>query len=274
MPILLTILATLFWGFGFIASVWGLVDFDAMALTFFRLAIAAVIMLPLARRSFNWREIRTAIPAGLFLGLGLILQTEGLKTTSASKSGFLTTLYVLIVPLIEWQLLHKPIRRTVIVGAMLAFVGTAMLASPGLGEGLQSISRGDWLTIGCAVVFAGQIAAVSHAQPRITSAWSFSFWQTTIGALATLPFVHTWPTHVSPKAAWGLGWLGVFSSVLAFSFQIKAQRHLSASLSATLYLLEGPFAALFGWWLLGDSLNALQWTGAGIVIAAAVLATR
>lgn len=271
MSILLIVSASFFWGFGFVATIWGLVDFDVMTLTFLRLGIAAVIMLPLAWRFLAWRDARVAIIAGLCLGAGLLLQTVGLKETTATKSGFLTTLYVLIVPLIERVWVGRKIRANVIWAAAFAFFGTALLSSPGL----EPISRGDWFTIACAVVFAFQIAAVTQAQPRIRSVWGFSFWQTAIATLTTLPFVSVWPERpVSAPAWWGLAWIAVLSSVLAFSFQVRAQKTLSASVAATLCLLEGPFAALFGWWLLGDSMSGIQWVGAGIVVGAAVLATR
>lgn len=272
MPVLLVVLATFFWGFGFIATIWGLEQFDAMSLTFLRCALAALVMAPLARGGFNRREFLSALPAGAFLGFGLILQTLGLYETTATKSGFLTTLYVLVVPLVEWAVFRRRIGAGVLVGAALASLGTLLLASPGL----DSFSKGDLLTVACAVVFAFQIVAITQAQPRIKSVWAFSFWQAAIAALATLPFLSKFPPlgAITGLTWFGIAWIAVMSSVLAFSFQVRAQAVLSASVSATLFLLEGPFAALFGWWIFNDRLEAIQWAGAALVVVAAVIAVR
>lgn len=272
------VIAGLLWGFGFIATVWTLAEIGPFAVTTVRFGLAAIVLLALVSSYAPWRrhltsdQAKLAILPGLFLSLTLIFQTWGLKYTTATKSSFITTLYVLAVPLLERHLLKRPLHRLHWLFVAVASTGTALICEF---EG-GSWNIGDLLTLLCAGAASMQILWFGLIAPRITSVMTFNFWQTAWALMFCLPLLFFESGPLLPRGGWawaGMGAMIFGSTVIAFALQIRAQRVLAPSVAALLYLLESPFAALFAIGLLDERLSSTQWLGAGLILVAAGAAT-
>src|SRR5689334_1843453 len=127
------VLAAGIWGFGFIATRWALHDIGPLWLSALRFLLAAAISLPAMsampslRPTLTRSQMKLAIGPGLFLGASLILQTVGLVYTTATNSGFITTLYVLFVPVLGWMFLRQRVRRVHGLLVAIALTGTALI---------------------------------------------------------------------------------------------------------------------------------------------------
>lgn len=265
------------WGFGFVAAVWALEVFTPTETLVYRFVAASFIgeLLYLIVRGPNLRSAKNdfirAMPAGALLGSMLLLQTIGLKYTTATKSGFITSLYVILVPIVNTWFFKKASRLINYALAMLALVGTFILMNARLSE----INIGDLWTLGCAILSTFHIIYIGTASRKIGNAFRFnnfqSFWSLVV--LCPLLFMQdsiTWKT-TNLLALAGVLSLGLASSIVAFYIQIRAQKFLSDSTASMMFLLESPFAALFGFLLLNERLSLFQFSGALIILIASIL---
>lgn len=272
------VFASSLWGFGFIATIWALKVIDAFELTLLRFALASVT--GAAILYFNLKSIplkallKLSFWPALFLLGTLILQTWGLHYTTATKSGFITTLYVVFVPLLEsWHRKRKlpPLIWLCVLGA---FVGTLMIVN----VGIAGFNIGDLLTFGCAVFASAQIYYVGLISPQIKHPFAFNTLQSMWSTLLCVPFF--FHDHMAGKLANWLNWpataiagiaaLAFGSTVLAFALQIKAQARLSATVASLLCLLESPFAMIFAMAILGESMGIFEACGATLIFFSAV----
>lgn len=199
---------------------------------------------------------------GAVLGAGFILQTAGLGLTSASMSGFITGLNVVMVPLLVVAIEGRIPRATSLIGVAICAAGLGVMTAPaGQGMGL-----GELLTMGCALLFALYIVLVEvYTADHEPEALVLT---QTIGVLAvsllTLPFLET------PRVAWNLAliWrllaLGSMAAV-TLALQLYWQRFTTATRAAIIFTLEPPLAAVFGSLLLGEVLTGSAYLGGGIV---------
>src|SRR5262249_3026832 len=160
----LLVLVTLVWGATFVVIKEALADISPLLFNLVRMALAALLMAATYYRElhpFTRGAVRAGVIVGIFLWLGYSLQTTGLKLTTPSKSGFLTGVSVVLVPLILALGWKRHINRWTVKGVLAAFVGLYLLTVPATdGWGLaqfESVNRGDLLTLGCALVFAFHI---------------------------------------------------------------------------------------------------------------------
>lgn len=278
------VFAGVLWGFGFIAATWSLEAGGPLAITGWRFALAGLIGLlfaiPLIRRDYQafTALLRAAVIPGLLLGAALILQTWGLMYTTATKSGFLTCLYVLMVPAFESLRDRKRPPVTLLLAGAVALVGVAMM------NGFDERSRlnvGDALTILCALAVTAHIFAIARIDKilgRSFDSFHFNTAQSlTAGipcmllALLLEPGAGEFPMRAlnSVKPLIGFASLCLGSTLIAFALQVRAQKAIAPSLAALLFLLESPFAALFGSFFLGESLGVRQLFGCVLILAAA-----
>lgn len=270
--------AALFWGFGFIATVWALESLAPAAIIFYRFTISfavglvALLISGVSMRSLK-KEAIMASWAGIFLGMCLYLQTWGLEYTSATNSGFITTLYAVFVPLLERLFFKKKLSIWHGLCVVLAIIGTAMM----LKVQTLELNAGDLLTLACAVAASLQIVYISWITPKSENAFAFnsfqSFWA---GApfLLLFPFSEgSWQlTEIRGTALWGMLSLTFGSTLLAFFLQIRAQRKMSSSLASLFFLLESPFACLFAIMILREQVSLFQGIGGALILFACALA--
>lgn len=271
------IFAGVLWGFGFVAAVWALRAFTPTETLVYRFIIATVLgeLLYLLFRGPRFSSIKKdlmrALPAGALLGSMLLLQTIGLKYTSATKSGFITSLYVIMVPLLNTWFFKMKSTWINYALALVALAGTFIL----MDANLQGFNVGDVWTLGCSLIAALHIIYIGRISGRVGNAFRFNNFQSFWCLVVLAPLLLTQTTITTASVDW-LPWIGVFSlgaasSVIAFYLQIRTQKVLSDSTASMLFLLESPFAALFGFLLLQERLTLFQLSGALIIMISSIL---
>lgn len=275
-------IAGVIWGGSFTLVKWALVDFSATTLIFWRFifsflvgeAIHYFVNRKLFHTSFS--DSKLAMKAGIFLGLSLFLQTYGLNFTSATNSGFITSLYVILIPLISAIFFKTSIKAHHILLSVLAFVGTGFLLNLEKFE----IQFGEILTLGAALTAAFQIIFVGDVAKHAKSAFRFNNYQTFWCLVTILPFLvfevrmkhlPLWPVQPQMSSVISLLVLALLVTLLAFYLQIRAQRVLSTTTSSMLCLLEGPFSFVFAFFFLSESMSLVQGFGAFLILLSCAL---
>jgi len=263
------IFVTIIWGSTFAIVKKALAQVSPILFITLRFWIATaltVALMPGALRNMSLETFRRgSILASLLLG-GFIFQTVGLRVTTASKSAFITSLSVLLVPILGFVLFgHRP-RRQTIAGVALATVGLGLLTL----ETLElKFGRGDTLTFLCAVVFAlhilfiGRYSPISDFRQLVILQMAVS---AVVGSLA-MPMLET--PFLVPDVPFTLYLFitGVLATAFGFYVQNRAQQFTTANRTALIFSLEPLFAALFSYLLLGQTLSPKEWLGGGLVIA-------
>ena len=262
------------WGFGFCAQkmaqeFWS--PLVSLSLRFgfaFLLSLPLVLLMPSLRKIKLIDEARAALVPGLLLGGVLGFQNYGLKFTSVANSGFITTLYILFVPIYDALIFKQRIPKGHAKVVLVALIGAAMMCE----VHHMKLNLGDLLTLFCALLAGLQISWISWVAPKIRSPFLFntlqSFWIGLFSTVAALT-LETFRFSGAPLRSWfGAFHLVFFSSIVAFMIQIRAQRILSSSTSSILFLLEAPFAALFGYWVFREALSPWQMMGGCLILAA------
>jgi drug/metabolite transporter (DMT)-like permease len=215
-----------------------------------------------------WRD---GLICAALLGGGFLLQIEGQHRTTASRSGFLTGLVVVFVPLIEMLLFRKRPSIAAAIGIALAFAGMVLLSRGGAAGNAQSL--GDLLTVGCAVVFAGHISALGRVAPRHPVLELLFVQLAGTGAMAALagPFVERQHFAADPRACAAVAYLAVLATLLTFGIQTWAQQRLSAIRMALISALEPVFAAGWAAVLIGERLSAFELGGGALIVVGVVV---
>ncbi len=268
------VLAGALWGFGFVAAVFALEQLSPLAIQAWRFVIAFAVggaVLLAGRKSFDFKLFKLALVPGLLISGTLILQTWGLRYTTATKSGFITVLYILIVPLLEFRFLKRTVPRYHVVYVLLALIGVALVCGwPRFSEGAEATSWniGDTMTLGCAFLAAVHILWFGLIGDRIGSAFKFnvyqSFWAGAIPLVAV--FILEPLSMPTGRSLFGLLMLAIGSTLIGFALQVKAQKVISPSVASLLFLLESPFATFFAIVILGETLTTQGAAGALLIL--------
>lgn len=272
------VVAAAFWGFGFIATVWSLQTLDAFQLTFVRFAIAALagtVFIWVTRKKGAWREnFRWTFWPAVFLTATLVFQTWGMHYTTVSKSGFITTLYVIFVPILDSVLNRTRLGWKLWACVVTAVIGTSLI----VGAGFTAFNFGDFLTLICAVMASLHIYIVGVVSPRVSQPFIFNILQSCWCAVILSPVIFLSPVHnkLLNVGDWPtLAWVGVLilafgSTIFAFYLQVRAQARLSTTVSTLLFLLESPFALIFAMLILSESLGFKESFGAVMIFLSAI----
>lgn len=274
--------ATVIWGFSFIAQSVGMDSMGPFTFQMLRCLLAVLFLIPfsfvteLGRCSFRrsaekWTDRRlwkVGLICGGALFIGTSLQQMGLVYTDAGKAGFITAMYIVLVPILGLFLKRRP-PRTAFVSVLLAVIGLYLLSCIGVTE----VNKGDLLLLGCAMGFAIQITIVDRMAGDVDG-FRLNCVQSLVVACLSLPFV-VLTEEVSPanilSCALPLLFAGVLSMGLAFSLQIVGQKDLEPTAASLIMSLESVFAALGGWWLLGERMTPWELAGCGLVFAAVLI---
>lgn len=276
------------WGFGFVATVWALPSFSIFQLLFLRFAIASLAGFAFvaifratgqaagppstitSRQPQSCRDLlrQAVIPAGV-LTLFMILQTWGLQSTSVTNSGFITTLYVVIVPLFNGIFHRWKIPYRTYFYIFLALSGTYILT----GANFNEVRPGDLITLISSFLGAFHIIWIEKISRQIQDSFIFNNFQSLICALLFFPFsfIAPWSLSFTAKALFGVLFLAIGSSLLAFWIQIRAQKALDPVTASLLFLLESVFAFLFAIILLDETLAMHKFWGAFLILISASL---
>lgn len=280
---LLLLLGAVIWGSAFAAQRAGMDHVGPFTFSAVRMLLAGIVMIPIASLS----EKKTGAPArtaarrsvqrkgGLFCGLMLFtatsLQQAGLRYTAAGKAGFITALYVVLVPVAAMIFFRVHPGRIIWLGVALAVVALWLLCVPP--EGF-AVERGDLLLLGCAVCFTGQILCVDRFAPRVNAAALARDQFLVTGILSVIPALCLETVTLSGlrEALFPILYTGLFSGALGYSLQIIGQRDLNPTLASLIMCLESVFAVLTGALLLGERLTPRESAGCALMFAAVLLA--
>lgn len=221
------------------------------------------------RLSFS--DWKAGFICGFFLCIASGLQQIGIAYTTAAKSGFITALYVVLVPVMTMLVLRRKQPARLWLCIALCVAGLYLLC---MKDGLQSISYGDVLTLGSAFCFACQILCVGHFVTRV-GALRLTFLQfvteTVIAGVFMLLFEH--PTLAGlQRAAVPILYAGVMSSAVGYSLQAIGQRSLNPAVASLAMCMESVFSAIGGWLILGERLSLREGIGCALMFMAIVLA--
>ena len=193
----------------------------------------------------------------------------GIGTTSTAKAGFMTALYVVLVPVAGVFLGSRPgIKLWCCV--TVSVVGLYLLCLAG--RDTLSLTGGEWQLLLCALLFTLQILVVNHFSPKLDGI-QLSFAQfLMVAVLSTIfMFVFEAPTIDQFRgAAVSIAYCGIMSSGVAFTLQIVAQRDLDPTIASLAMCLESVFSALAGWLILGETLSATELCGCALMFGAIV----
>ncbi len=276
---LLMLLAAAIWGSTFVAQRLGMDAIGPFLYTGTRFLLGAALVALLWRWRPGPLATHPVLPsrglwrAGLLLGAVLFaavnLQQVGLLTTSVSNAGFITGLYVVLVPILMLVLGDK-VQLAMWLAVALATVGMYLLSvQPGM-----VIAPGDWLQLAGALLWAVHMLMVSRMASRHDALRLAALQYLVAGALSLV--VALWREPISAAAiadaGWAIAYGGVLSVGVAYTLQVLAQKTARASHAAVIYSSEGVFSALTGWAMLGEAMSGRAIGGAALMVVAMLLA--
>jgi drug/metabolite transporter (DMT)-like permease len=268
---------TLVWGSTFVLVKDALGAISPVLFLAVRFSLAAAV-LALIYRNIRTRpgvgsELRAGALAGVFLFLGYLFQTQGLRFTTAPKSAFITGLTSVLVPLLGSLVYRNKPQVSELLGVLIATIGLALMTLPAGSNPIGAINRGDLLTMACAVAFAAHIVTLGHFSERM-SFDSLSVAQ--IGAAAALALA-LFPVLDQPHVAWSSTVIfaivitGLFATALAFTVQAWAQSRTTSTRTALIYMLEPVVAWATSYFLTGEGLSPRATAGAGMILGGVLL---
>ncbi len=227
---------------------------------------------PAGNRKPNKAVLIGGLICGAVIFVAANLQQFGIENgTTAGKSGFITALYVVMVPIVSIFLKKKP-PATIWIGIVLAVLGLYLLCVK-TGEGGSAICIGDAITLLCAMAFTGHILVIDHFSPMVNGVW-LSCIQFFVGGLLSVMcmFIFEQPSFESIlSAALPILYSGVMSSGVAYTLQIVGQKYTDPTVASLIMCMESVFAVLSGWIILGDALGAREILGCVLMFAAILL---
>ena len=279
---LLLLLGSVIWGAAFVAQRVGMDHLGPFSFNGIRMLLAGIVLIPVA--AFIDRKKEPGVrpdpkdqrKAGLLCGVLLFvassLQQMGLVTTSAGKAGFITALYVVLVPMAAWLLFRKNPGRVIWLGVVLAVFALWLLCMPaGGGFALQG---GDLLVLGCAVAFTGQILCVDYYAPKVSGVKLArdEFLVTGMLSLLIAVFTETITWTGIREALIPILYAGLMSGAVAYTLQIIGQRDTDPTVASLIMCLESVFATLSGALILGEKMTVRETVGCVLMFVAVVLA--
>ncbi|MFE4106337.1 DMT family transporter [Almyronema epifaneia] len=264
--LLLLVMTNVIWGttFPLLKDVVSTLSPQALICT--RFLIAAIALIPFCRHC-NRQLLKDSFVLAVPLFLAYLTQVVGLETTPANRSAFITSLNVILVPILG-VLLGRSLSLPVAIAAALAFTGVGVLSWQG-----GAFSVGDVWTLGCAISYASFILLLEKIAPRqplvALTTWQI-IWVAILGLLWSGGNI--WQELPALQANWGaIVYLGVIATAATTWTQVIAQRSLAATEVAIIYTLEPVFAALFAFWWLGERLGIRGGLGAGVILVATLI---
>lgn len=281
------VLTALIWGSAFVAQSVGMDYIGPFTFNSLRCLLGGLVLLPviwfMGRKKASsdtqnnvkeeQKNKKTLVIGGICCGIALAaassLQQIGLVYTSAGKAGFITALYILIVPLLG-LFLGKKVGIKTWAGVGLAVIGMYFLC---IKEGFF-ISYGDFLVVICAFIFSLHILIIDYFSPKVDAVKlsCIQFWIS--GVLCAVPMLlFERPTLAAVAAAYApLLYAGVLSCGVAYTLQIIAQKNTDPTVASLILSLESVFAALTGWIVIHETLSPKELFGCLLVFAAIILA--
>lgn len=281
--LLLLALTALIWGGAFVAQSVGNDYLGPLSFNGARSLIGGLVLLPLlpllSRLSGNAGRRPTpqdrrnlwvgGVSCGLILAVASTLQQWGLQYASVGKAGFITAMYIVLVPVLGIFMKRSPGAK-VWAAVAIAVGGLYLLCWNGGG----ALGKGDALLLGCSGLFSLHILVIDRFSPLVDGVKLSCIQFFTAGVACGVPaLLFERPALSSLTAAWApVLYAGVLSCGVAYTLQVVAQKHVEPTLASLVLSLESVFSVLAGWLVLGQALSARELAGCGAMFCAIVLA--
>ena len=258
------------WSTSFVVVKDGISRMPFMSFMSLRFSVAFILLALMRPRALRMdrRQLGRGVVIGVIGFLGYLFQTIGLQYTTASVSGFITGMFVVLTPLCAWALHRDRIGGNVWVSVVIATVGLGLISLHGWSFGV-----GEAWTLAGALMWALQIIYFSRWS---TSENAYSIGMLMIGFVALFFVVGTVPAGFTMPPTGGV-WVGVlvtsvFATAIAFPVQSWGQAHIDATRAAVIFTMEPVFAATAGVLVAGDVLGPRTLIGAACILAAMAIA--
>lgn len=267
------------WGFAFVVVKDSLDYVGSVYMVAIRFSIAAIglaIIFCKRLKKIDKKHLLMGGVTGLFLFLAYLVQTIGCSYTTAGKNAFLTTIYVILIPLIGWPLYKKRPHWHVFVAAGLSLTGIGLLALGG--DDISGINIGDILTLLCGLFFALHILWTEKCNKEGCDTIIITMLQFAFAAFfgwILAPFMDgAFPIVAiqTPKVVLSMLYLGLFSSMICFSLQNIGLKYVQSSLASLFLSFESVFGVLFSTIFLHETLTLKMAVGCGLIFSAIVIA--
>lgn len=276
--------ATIIWGFAFVAQSKGMDYVGGFTFNCLRCFLGGAVLIPVIAisdkkrkskedgnniRNDRKRLITGGVCCGAFLCVASNLQQFGIKYTTVGKAGFITAMYIVIVP-VAGIFLKRKAGKFVWIGVALAIAGLYLLC---INEDFY-IGKGDLLVLGCAVVFSGHILCVDYFSPLVDGVRLSCIQFFTCGILSGIPMLIFEDVSLRNIADCSVPLLyaGIMSCGVGYTLQIIGQKNINPTVASMVFSLEAVFSLLAGWLILGQNMSEREIAGCVIMFAAIVLA--
>lgn len=281
---LLLLLAAMIWGAAFVAQSVGMDHMGPLSFNGIRQILAGLVLLPVIalndRHGNGSKPVtpaakKTLITAGglcaIFLFLATNAQQMGLQTTAPGKAGFITALYVVLVPVASFVFLRRNPGRIIWIGVLMAVVGLWLLCCK---AGEPVLEAGDILVIVCAVFFTCQILVVDHYSPSVDPVRlsCCQFFGSGILSVLIAFFTETITFEGIMGSLIPLLYAGILSCAVGYTLQIVGQKDTNPTLASLIMCLESVFSVIFGVLLVGETMTSREIWGCILMFAAVILA--
>lgn len=277
------LLCTMIWGFAFVAQSVGMDHIGPATFQAVRCFLAVIGLIPIIfildqfkkdGKTFvsRWKD-KNLWKAGVFCGIPLSiacnLQQIGLVSTDAGKAAFLTTMYIVIVPILGFVFLKRKPSKMIPICILLAVVGLYCLSC----VGVTTINTGDILILGCAFAFSIQIILVGTFGANVDS-FRMNAIQALVCAIVSsilMAFTETPTWQAIGQCWWPLAYAGFMSMGIAYCLQIVGQKGMELSVASLILSAESVFAVIFGAIFLKETMTSWEWIGCGLMFVAVIL---
>lgn len=274
----LLLLVALLWGTTFVAQKLGGTNVGPLAFVSVRFLAATLFLIPFAlwearhaTTGIRRGDLAGGVAIGACLCAAALLQQTAMTSTSATNAGFLTAVYMVLVPFVAWLVTRRAPRPMVLLACAVALYGAWLLAGSSAG---QQWSRGDVLVLISDLIWALHITLIAQFRGIAGRPMLLSTLQCAITGIVALPFAFVWQPVSLNDVVSGLPailYAGIISSGIAFTFQIVAQRHTPPAEAALIMSLESVFAAVAGAIFLGEMLTLRAAIGAFLIMLGVVM---
>ena len=282
--IVILLLAALIWGCAFVAQRAGMEYVGPFTFLSMRSILGVIALLPVIfvldtiKKKNNTYKKNTAkdtknlilggICCGIALTVASALQQIGMQYSDAGKGGFITALYILLVPVLG-LFLKKKVRPIIWLCVIMAAFGLYLLC---VTDGFK-FEKGDIYLLLCALVFAVHIMTVDYFSPKTDGVKLSCIQFFTVFILSGIVmFIAETPTPENIINAWlPIAYAGVMSSAVAYTLQIIGQKYTEPTIASLMMSFESAFAVLAGIVILGEQLSPRSWLGCGVMFLAIIL---
>ena len=274
---LLLLLTATIWGSAFVAQSVGMEHVGPFTFTFSRSMIGGMVLLPCILLLGKWKkgfatkmEWIGGICCGIALCVASNFQQVGMQYTTVGKAGFITALYVVLVPIFG-IFMKKKVSLLIWGCVAVSVAGLYLLCMP---VGAFVLAFGDLLVLLCAVLFSVHILVIDHFSPKGDGVVISCIQFFTCGILSGIPMLFFENPSVGGMldAKWSILYAGVLSSGVAYTLQVVAQKNVNPTVASLIMCLESVVAVLAGWMILGQGMSSREICGCVLMFVAIVVA--